>query len=70
MGSSFSLSYGDGSTVSGEQYTDTVTIGGLTATSQTLGAASQYSQGFESSEFPADGLMGMAFESISDYNAS
>ncbi|KIJ60518.1 hypothetical protein HYDPIDRAFT_98543 [Hydnomerulius pinastri MD-312] len=66
----FSLSYGDGSTVSGEQYTDTVSIAGLTATTQTLGAAKQYSTGFQSSQFPADGLMGMAFKSISDYNAN
>ena len=39
------------------------------ANKQTLGAATQYSSGFESSQFPADGLMGMAFQSISDYNA-
>jgi len=40
VGKSFSLSYGDGSTVSGKQYKDTVTIAGLTATSQTIGAVS------------------------------
>ncbi|KAI0037915.1 acid protease, partial [Auriscalpium vulgare] len=66
----FSLAYGDGSTVSGEQYTDTVSIAGLTATTQTLGSAKTYSEGFESSEFPADGLLGMAFKSLSDYNAN
>lgn len=64
----FSLAYGDGSTVSGEQYTDTVNFGGLIATKQRLGAASTYS-GFESSRFPPDGLMGMAFQSISEYNS-
>ncbi|KII89342.1 hypothetical protein PLICRDRAFT_53792 [Plicaturopsis crispa FD-325 SS-3] len=69
LGKSFSLSYGDGSTVSGTQYTDKVSIAGLTASKQTLGAAKQYSTGFESSEFPADGLLGMGFQSISDYNA-
>lgn len=68
-GKSFSLAYGDGSTVSGTQYTDTVTLGGLKATSQRLGVAKQYSDGFESDEFPPDGLLGMAFEQISDYNA-
>jgi cathepsin D len=30
LGKSFTLSYGDGSSVSGKQYTDTVTIAGLT----------------------------------------
>lgn len=69
LGKSFSLSYGDGSTVSGKQYKDTVKIAGLTATSQTLGAATKYSSGFSSANFPADGLMGMGFQSISDYNA-
>ena len=69
QGQTFSLSYGDGSTVSGEVYQDTVTIAGLTATSQAVGAASQYSSGFESSNFPPDGLMGMAFKEISEYNS-
>lgn len=38
LGQPFNLSYGDGSTVSGDQYTDTVEIAGLTSTNQTLGA--------------------------------
>ncbi|KAI0050652.1 acid protease [Auriscalpium vulgare] len=62
--------YGDSSSVSGEQYSDTVSIAGLTATGQTFGSAKTYSTGFESSEFPADGLLGMAFELLSDYNAN
>ncbi|KAG9310434.1 Asp-domain-containing protein [Chiua virens] len=70
LSKTFSLSYGDGSTVSGEQYTDTVSIASFTATTQTLGSAKTYSTGFQSSQFPADGLMGMAFQSISEYNAS
>ncbi|KAF8122505.1 Asp-domain-containing protein [Boletus edulis] len=70
LGQSFSLAYGDGSTVSGEQYNDIVSIAGFSAPTQTLGAANTYSSGFESSQFPADGLMGMGFQSISDYNAS
>ncbi|THH12232.1 hypothetical protein EW145_g105 [Phellinidium pouzarii] len=69
VGKTFSLAYGDGSTVSGEQFTDTVTLGGLTATKQRVGAAIEYSSGFESSEFPPDGLLGMGFQSISDYNS-
>ncbi|KAF9221231.1 acid protease [Gyrodon lividus] len=70
LGTTFNHTYGDGSNVSGEQYSDTVSIVGLTATSQTLGAAEEYSSGLESSQFPADGLMGMAFQSISNYDAS
>ncbi|KAF7978615.1 hypothetical protein HWV62_45358 [Athelia sp. TMB] len=70
LGRSFSLEYGDGSTVSGTEYTDTVTITGLTAIGQTLGAAKTYSESFESDNFPADGLLGMGFESISSYGAS
>ncbi|KAI6138205.1 aspartic peptidase domain-containing protein [Pisolithus thermaeus] len=70
LGKTFVLSYGDGSSIPGEQYTDTVTIAGYTATNQTLGAATQYSSSLQSSNFPADGLMGMAFESLSIYGAN
>ncbi|KIJ29295.1 hypothetical protein M422DRAFT_269368, partial [Sphaerobolus stellatus SS14] len=61
----FSLAFGDGSTVEGEQFSDTVTIGSLKATTQTVGAATQYSTGFAIAEFPPDGLMGMGFPQIS-----
>ncbi|KAL5487632.1 hypothetical protein ACEPAI_5740 [Sanghuangporus weigelae] len=67
-GQDFQLAFGDGSTVEGEQFTDTITIGGLTATNQAVGAATQYSDGFEAANFPPDGLMGMAFQSISEFN--
>jgi cathepsin D len=39
------------------------------AESQTLGAANTY-DGFQRDRFPPDGLMGMAFPSISVFNAS
>lgn len=65
----FLLKYGDRSRVLGIEYTDTVTIAGLNATDQTLGAATDYSEGFDSTNFPPDGLMGMGFQSISVYNA-
>ncbi|KLO11674.1 acid protease [Schizopora paradoxa] len=65
----FSLAFGDGSTVSGEQFDDTVTIAGLTATSQRVGAASVYSAGFALDVSPPDGLMGMGFQQISVFNA-
>ncbi|KAI0037070.1 acid protease [Vararia minispora EC-137] len=70
LGKTFSLAYGDGSTVSGKQFTDVVAISGSTATNQTLGSANQYSSGFQSPNFPADGLMGMGFPSISVYGAN
>ncbi|KAH7919102.1 acid protease [Leucogyrophana mollusca] len=69
LGKTFEFSYKDGTNVSGQQYTDTITIAGLKATGQTLGAATQYATRFQSSRFPADGLMGMGFESVSEYNA-
>ncbi|KAL4245319.1 peptidase A1 family protein [Abortiporus biennis] len=65
----FRLSYGDGSSVDGEQYTDTVTLAGLTATKQTLGSATSYSPGFNTQNFAPDGLVGLAFMSISAYNS-
>ncbi|KAF8265090.1 acid protease [Lactarius quietus] len=70
FGQTFELQYGDGSTVRGKQYTDTVTLSGYKATGQRFGAATTYSSGFESHSFPADGLLGMGYESISSYGAS
>ncbi|KAF9490544.1 acid protease [Pleurotus eryngii] len=69
-GRSFSLAFGDGSTVSGTVFSDTVTVAGLTATSQAVGAATRYSTGFAKAEFPPDGLMGMAFPQISEFGAN
>ena len=87
LGQTFSLAFGDGSSVLGDKYTDVVNIAGLTvcrnafllvslaltwgtkANMQTLGAGSLYSSGLESSRYPADGLMGMGFQSISVYGA-
>lgn len=40
------------------------------ATDQTLGAAATYPSAFQIEHFPADGLLGMGFESISSYGAS
>jgi len=69
LSTSFQLSYGDGSSVSGLQFSDTVSIAGLNATNQTLGAANIYSDGFNITNFIPDGLMGMGFQSISVYNS-
>lgn len=62
----FSIEFADGTTVSGEIFEDTVTLAGLTATGQAVVAASQYSTGFDLADFPPDGLMGMAFQSIAN----
>ncbi|KZT40650.1 acid protease [Sistotremastrum suecicum HHB10207 ss-3] len=64
VGNRFSLAFGDGSTVSGQEFTDSVTISGLTAQNQILGSSTTYSTGFESSQFVPDGLMGLAFPEI------
>jgi cathepsin D len=52
--------------VTGQLWTDTVRILGLTATGQTLGAASAW---FNPAETPEDGVVGMAFQRVSVANA-
>ena len=62
QGASWSISYGDGSSASGNVYSDTVNIGGVSVTGQAVeaatSAASAFTQGAE------DGLVGLAFDSI------
>ncbi|KAF8729285.1 peptidase A1 family, partial [Rhizoctonia solani] len=60
---SFSIQYGDGSTASGPVYSDTVTVGGLSVTSQYFSPVTSESSSFASD--PEDGIMGLAFNSIS-----
>ncbi|KAG9104525.1 Type I transmembrane sorting receptor [Ceratobasidium sp. 370] len=60
----FSISYGDGSTSSGPIFTDTVTVAGLTAKDQFFSAVTAESDSF--AQDPSDGLMGLAFSSISE----
>ncbi|KAF9221823.1 Asp-domain-containing protein [Gyrodon lividus] len=70
LGEPFAVNFGGGESAFGLQYTDNVTIVGLTATHQTLGSAVHYSQGLQTARFDADGIMGMAFQSISGYSQS
>ena len=61
-GSSWSITYGDGSGASGDVYADKAVIGGVTATSQAIEAATSVSTSFANGK--SDGLVGLAFSSI------
>ncbi|KAI0075693.1 acid protease [Panus rudis PR-1116 ss-1] len=69
MDQAFSMRYGDDSAVNGYQYRDTVQIAGLTAQNQSIGEATAYSASLSADRFGADGLVGMAFKSLSDFNS-
>nr|POE56700.1 penicillopepsin-3 [Quercus suber] len=62
QGQSWTISYGDGSGASGIVFADQVVVGGVTATSQAVEAATSVSSSFVSGQ--EDGLIGMAFSSI------
>ncbi|KAG0269042.1 hypothetical protein DFQ27_004974 [Actinomortierella ambigua] len=70
LGRTFEMSFGDGSKVEGDCFEDTVTIGDLKAEKQAIGVARQYSTNMSPDQFPADGLLGLAFESLSTLKAS
>ncbi|GAA5965342.1 hypothetical protein JCM3765_007171 [Sporobolomyces pararoseus] len=67
-GKKLSITYGDGSSTQGVVYTDTVNFGGMTINPQTFGAANALTSDFAAD--PYDGLMGMAFSSISTLGAT
>lgn len=67
-GKTLDVQYGDGSTASGPVYSDSVSVGGLTATSQTFGTATTLTGNFGAS--PSDGLVGMAYPSLSQLGVS
>ena len=61
-GSTWKISYGDGSSASGTVGTDNVTIGGLTIKDRTIELANQLSAQFASGA--GDGLLGLAWDTI------
>lgn len=61
-GETWSISYGDGSSASGNVYTDVVNVGGTSVTGQDVELAETISSEFASDE--SDGLLGLAFSSI------
>ncbi|KAI0792846.1 acid protease [Abortiporus biennis] len=64
----FSIEYGDGSTVSGPIYKDTVKVAGVTVSQQTFSPVTSLSSLF--ADDPTDGILGLAFSSISNLGAS
>ncbi|KAJ3806684.1 acid protease [Lentinula lateritia] len=64
---SFSIEYGDGSTVSGPVYEDTVTVAGIQVSKQKFSPVTTLSSSFSSD--PADGILGLAFPAISNLDA-
>ncbi|KAF8636167.1 hypothetical protein AX17_003739 [Amanita inopinata Kibby_2008] len=64
----FSIQYGDGSTVSGPIFTDTVSVAGISARNQYFSPVTRLSSSFQND--PIDGILGMAFPTISNLRQS
>ena len=61
-GDTWNITYGDGSSASGNVYSDTVTLGGLVIKNQAVECAEKLSSAFATGE--GDGLLGLAFDAI------
>ncbi|KAJ7752532.1 acid protease [Mycena olivaceomarginata] len=62
----FSIEYGDGSTVSGPVYSETVTVAKVAVTKQWFSPVTTLSSSFK--DDPIDGILGLAFPAISNLN--
>ncbi|KZO99775.1 acid protease [Calocera viscosa TUFC12733] len=63
QGLTWNISYGDGSSASGNVYTDVVTLGAIAIPGQAVEVADKLSSAFTSGD-GSDGLLGLAFPSI------
>jgi hypothetical protein len=63
QGSTFNVSYGDGSFARGPVGVETINIGGATVTAQAIGLPTDVSQSF-AQDTASNGLVGLAFSSI------
>lgn len=61
----FSIAYGDGSTVSGPVYTDTVSVAGVSVSGQYFSPVTQLSSSFGNEK--RDGILGLAYPSLSQF---
>ncbi|KAI0633574.1 acid protease [Trametes polyzona] len=63
---SFQIQYGDGSTVSGPVYTESVNVAGISVKNQYFSPVTTLSSSF--ADDPIDGLLGLAYPAISNLN--
>ena len=64
-GQVWNISYGDGSSASGDVVNDTLVIGNISVEDQAIECARRLSPSFEQTE--GDGLLGLAFGTISTF---